>query len=166
MRRRAWWHPLVLAALLVVGVPGMARAHGALRRSVPASGAHLAAAPRELRLGFSEAVELAVARLALLGPAGDTVALSPVRVGETPAVIVADVTGPLVAGTYTVAWQIAGRDGHPVRGRFRFTIAPGATGLGAAATAAAPADTTDHGAHTAAAAPEAPAPPLGIAVGS
>lgn len=125
-----------LAALLaVLGVPSRASAHGALKRSEPANGAHLSTAPRQLRLTFNEAVELAVARVELIGPDSVRVALSPLRRGDSAAVIVTDVIGPLVAGTYTVAWQIAGRDGHPVRDRFRFTIAPGAAGLGPIAAA-------------------------------
>ena len=126
---------LAVAALIalaaVLGIPSGADAHGALRRSSPASGDTLSAAPRELRLTFTEATELAVARLELLGPGGAPITLSPIRHGDSATVLVADVTGALDAGTYTVAWQIVGRDGHPVRGRFRFTIAAGATGLGA-----------------------------------
>ena len=122
---------LLVVLIGLLGVPSRANAHGALRRSQPAAGAHLAAAPRELRLTFNEPVELSVARLQLLGPDSVAVALSPLRRGDSAAVIVADVVGPLVAGSYTVSWQIAGRDGHPVRDTFRFTIAPGARGLGA-----------------------------------
>ena len=136
----------LLAALLgVLARPSPASAHGALRHSQPSAGAHLSAAPRELRLVFNEAVELAVARLRLIGPDSVVVPLSPLRRGDSASVIVADVAGPLVAGTYTVAWQIAGRDGHPVRDTFRFTIAPGATGLGAVADTVAARDSTIAG---------------------
>lgn len=130
-----------IACLLVVAVmvPGLAWAHGALRSSNPKSGAHLAVAPRDLRLTFTEPAELAVARIRLVGPDDIAVALSPLRHGDSTTVVVADIAGGLIAGTYTVEWQVAGKDGHPVRGRFRFTIAPGATGL---ATGVAPALTT------------------------
>lgn len=141
-RRRSVGRLTVALLVVLVGllsVPSRANAHGALRRSQPAAGAHLAAVPRELRLTFNEPVELSVARLQLLGPDSVTVALSPLRRGDSAAVIVADIVGPLVAGTYTVAWQIAGRDGHPVRDRFRFTVAPGATGLVAEANPPLPA---------------------------
>jgi len=52
--------------------------------------------------------------------------------------VVAPVASGLVAGPYTVNWQIAGADGHPVRGTFAFSIAEGASGL--AVAPAAPAD--------------------------
>jgi putative copper export protein len=68
------------------------------------------------------------------------VPLSPLRQGDLATIVVADVAGPLAAGAYTVAWQVAGRDGHPVRGRYRFMIAPGAAGLGAAGVASTAGD--------------------------
>ncbi len=118
--------------ILMLGAPATALAHGALKSSVPASGAHLSVAPTELRLTFTEAVELTFTRLELLGPDSQAVALGPLgHYGDDGArrVVGSAIREPLVAGTYTVAWQIAGADGHPVRGRFTFMLMPGATGL-------------------------------------
>ncbi|HEU0302449.1 MAG TPA: copper resistance protein CopC [Longimicrobium sp.] len=127
----------VVTALAALPAPSLA--HGALRRSVPASGAHLPTAPSELRLTFNESVELAIARLRLLGPDSVEVALAPlVLPPDSATVLVARITGPLRAGTYVVAWQVAGADGHPVRGTYSFVIAPGAQGLAPAATSAGP----------------------------
>ena len=154
MRRRRARTLLTLGALAatLVGPTGAASAdgvrHGALRASQPKSGAHLAVAPSELRLTFTEPAELAVARIELLGPGDSTVALSPLRHGDSATVVVTSIIGTLRAATYTVAWQVTGRDGHPVRGRFRFTIAPGAAGLASAATAA-PHEHADAGGDTA-----------------
>lgn len=133
--RLARWLALVAATLALLGLPAAAHAHGVLRASEPRADARLRVAPRLLRLVFNEPVELAVARLELLGPDGRAVALSALRRGDSAAVVVADVTGALAAGGYTVAWQVAGRDGHPVRGRFRFAIDSGAAGLAAPAPA-------------------------------
>lgn len=121
---------LGLALLLSLALPARLHAHGALRRAVPSDGAHLSEAPRELRLTFNEPVEVAVARLALLGPDGAPAALGPLRLSpDSSTVLLAEIVGPLAAGSYTVAWQVAGADGHPVRGRYNFVIAPGAAGL-------------------------------------
>ncbi|MEX1181985.1 MAG: copper resistance protein CopC [Gemmatimonadota bacterium] len=106
-------------------------AHGELKGSSPEAGAHLRVAPRELRLTFTETPELAVARLELLGPDGARIALSPLRLSpDSNTVMISTIMGGLTAGTYTVSWQVAGADGHPVRGTFAFVIAPGAQGLG------------------------------------
>lgn len=131
MRRRAHWsaRALALAAALVLLAPQVALAHPGLRRSTPADGAHLAAAPRELRLTFTEAVEAAMARLRLIGPSGTEVPISLRQPGDSGQVILADVTGPLEAGVYKVEWQVVGKDGHPVRGTISYVVAPGATGL-------------------------------------
>ncbi|MHB1263525.1 MAG: copper resistance CopC/CopD family protein [Gemmatimonadaceae bacterium] len=112
-----------------------AQAHGRLKGSVPAAGAHVPAAPRMLRLEFTEAPELPFARVELRGPTGTAVPLGALRVDPaSPAVLMAPlVPEALPAGVYTVQWQIAGADGHPVRGEFVFTV----TG---SAGAVAPAD--------------------------
>jgi putative copper export protein/methionine-rich copper-binding protein CopC len=121
---------LLLALLFSLVAPVVAYAHGALRRAVPASNARLSAAPRELRLTFTERVELSVARITLAGPGGAAVELAPLTaVADSANVIVTAIRGALAAGAYTVTWQIAGRDGHPVRGRYTFTVLPGASGL-------------------------------------
>jgi putative copper export protein/methionine-rich copper-binding protein CopC len=136
----------LLLALLSLVFPVEGHAHGALRRSEPSSGAHLSAAPRELRLTFTEDVELAVARLQLIGPDSASMGLGPLALHpDSATVVIAPITGGLVAGTYTVVWQVAGADGHPVRGTYTFVIAPGAVGLaGPPAPGAAPPPSTHH----------------------
>jgi methionine-rich copper-binding protein CopC/uncharacterized membrane protein len=134
--------------LLIALLPVPAWAHGALRGSSPANGAHLSAAPRELRLTFSERVELAVARLQLVGPDSAPVPLGPLALEPDSAnVLVGEIRGALRAGAYTVAWQVAGPDGHPVRGRFTFVIAPGAAGLGMPQGPTAPGQATPPPGH-------------------
>ena len=128
----------VLALSLLVGLPASGFAHGALRRASPASGEHLSVAPRELRLTFTEPVELAVARVELIGPSGRIGLASIVRDPDSANVIIAPIRDSLVAGAYRVAWQVAGQDGHPVRGDYSFTVAPGAQGLGSRAAPGAP----------------------------
>lgn len=127
--------PVVLLASLFVlflMLPSPAFAHGALKGASPGGGESLSTAPREIRLSFTEAVELAVSRLGLTGPQGP-VALAPLVVDpDSSTVLIGGIEGPLVAGSYTVNWQVVGADGHPVRGEYSFTIAPGAQGLATA----------------------------------
>ncbi len=130
-RSASFARALCAASALLLLAPGLALAHLGLSRSTPGKGAHLSTAPRELRLTFTEPVEIAVVRLRLLGPAGAEVPISAVRqAGDSARVLIADVTGSLEAGPHTIEWQVIGKDGHPVRGTIAFVIAPGATGLG------------------------------------
>lgn len=123
----------LLALMTLWLLPAEAHAHGALRGSEPAAGARLTDAPRRIRLTFNEPPVPAFTRISLRA-AGDLVALGPVRI-VSDTVVIAEITGALSPGAHTIAWQIAGADGHPVRGELTFTIAPGATGLGASVDA-------------------------------
>jgi len=119
-----------VAVVFSLGMFGALLAHGALKTSSPKAGDHLGAAPRELRLTFTEAPELALTRIELRGPDSQVVTLGALRaVTDSSAVVIAPIVGGLVSGTYIVSWQIAGADGHPVRDNYSFVIAPGASGL-------------------------------------
>lgn len=115
--------------LFLLVTPGVASAHGRLKSSSPGAGAHLGTSPRELRFEFSEVPDLTFSKVKLLGPGGLAIALSPLAyAAESKRTVIAAIPGALVAGTYVVEWQLAGDDGHPVRGRFDFVVAPGAMG--------------------------------------
>lgn len=119
-----------LGALLLVLVPAPAAAHQRLLHTSPESGAVLHIAPSELRLAFNEALELAFSEVDLIGPEGVAVALGAARIApDSAGVLVLPIRGELHAGQYTVRWQTAGRDGHPVRGEYAFAVAPDANGL-------------------------------------
>jgi copper transport protein len=116
---------VLLLAILTVFVPGRAdRAmaqslHAALLRSDPVDGSVLARAPGELRLWFSEPVQLVGQSIMVFAPSGASVELGTVqeRNGE--------VSVPLkvvTTGTYLVNWQIISQDTDPVSGSFVFSI--------------------------------------------
>ncbi|GAC1652077.1 MAG: hypothetical protein NVS4B3_13780 [Gemmatimonadaceae bacterium] len=120
-----------LVTLFVLAMPSVAFAHGRLKSSSPAAGAHLGTAPRELRFEFSEVPDLTFSSVRLVGPDGREVVLGPLTyTTESRRVVSAAIRGALLAGTYVVQWQLAGDDAHPIRGRFDFVVAPGAMGAG------------------------------------
>jgi copper transport protein len=118
----------ILAAALSLLGPTVAFAHPRFERSEPAAGAHLDRVPIELRLVFSAAIERAFTRLQLLGPDSTEVQLGEIGL-DSARIVTTAIRGVLRAGTYSVVWQVAGADGHPIRGRYTFTIAPGAGGV-------------------------------------
>ncbi|MEO7714542.1 MAG: copper resistance CopC family protein, partial [Gemmatimonadaceae bacterium] len=122
---------LIAIIALTMSTPGSASAHGRLKSSTPAAGAHLASVPAQVRLDFSEAPELTFTTIRLQTADGRAIALTaPTYAADSRRSIVAQVAEAMVAGTYVVMWQIAGDDGHPVRGKFDFVVAPGAEGVG------------------------------------
>jgi putative copper export protein/methionine-rich copper-binding protein CopC len=119
--------PAVLLALAavapVLASPGLdLSAHPALLRASPGEGEALEAPPTEIRLTFSEPVNLVLARVELWGASG-AVGLSPLKAHPDSAnVVIAAIPGPLAAGQHTIRWGIVGRDGHPVEGEYAFTL--------------------------------------------
>jgi copper transport protein len=140
-----------------------AAAHPDLKSSVPRAKSRLTELPRELRLTFTEAPELPLARVRLFGPGRVAVTLGKLSItGEDKATVIAPISGALsAAGTYTVEWEITGEDGHPVDGMFTFTIAPDAVVAAPLPTVAAPptADSARAAAGSADKAPNAAMPP-------
>lgn len=110
---------LVLATALLVAPLD---AHTGLRRSRPAASASLVAPPRVIRLWFTERVALAVTSVRLVDSTGAESRLELTRDSTDTTAVVASVPGLLRPGRYLVIWQTGGRDGHPIRGRFHFTV--------------------------------------------
>jgi copper transport protein len=128
----------LLAALLLLLVAAPAQAHLHLTGSAPAAGDSVSAAPAEIRLSFTERVELGFSDISLIGPLGEVRTGDPGVPVDSPSVLVVRVLGGLVAGEYTVRWRAASADGHPMEGEYRFIILPGAAGLQEASAAPPP----------------------------
>jgi copper transport protein len=118
--RAAAWLTFALATLPVT----TAGAHVRLQRSSPAAGDTLRQAPAAVRLWFSGRAELSFTRVRVKALDGREVALGPVeRIDSSLSAFTVPITAGLAPGTYAVEWQTAAADGHPVRGRFTFTMA-------------------------------------------
>lgn len=115
---------VMLGAPTDVGAASLARRHTKLVRSTPAAGETLSASPKSLALWFSEKVPLKVTTVKLTGQGGPVTLGAPSRDDTTAdAPVVLTISAPLAPGKYTVAWSVAGDDGHPVKGNFAFTVA-------------------------------------------
>lgn len=101
--------------------------HTHLVKSDPAAHDTLAKAPRVIRLWFSERVDLPVTTVKLESATGTSIGLSPLArpdTGETAPIYITVGPATLPAGSYTVNWSTAGKDGHPAKGSFGFVIKP------------------------------------------
>lgn len=118
---------LALLLLLALVLPfRSAAAHPRLVRAVPAAESHVQTMPRAVSLTFNEPLTIALSRLALIGPAGQPVALDSLRFApEDNKTLIAKILGTMSVGRYTVKWQAAGADGHPMRGEYTFVLDAG-----------------------------------------
>jgi methionine-rich copper-binding protein CopC len=117
-------HLLSLTALLCALVMGRdADAHAFLVKSDPAVGATVAA-PKTLRLEFSEALELAFSGIDVTNGSGGAVPARNVRLDSNDRkVLLADV--PLLPpGAYRVKWHVISVDTHRTEGDFAFSVKP------------------------------------------
>jgi methionine-rich copper-binding protein CopC len=110
---------VITFSVALIGLTALVQAHTKLEKSEPAAGATVAA-PKQIQLWFNEKIDVAVSKIELTSPSG-TVELGPPHSmgGKT---LMAAVTGKIAAGTYTVAWQTAGDDGHVVKGDYTFSV--------------------------------------------
>lgn len=124
----------VLAAALVTLAPARpAWAHNQLRASDPADGAVLADPPAQVVLEFTESLNPTYTTIVVTGADSRPVPTTEPAVSGTRGSVA--FTQPLADGTYTVAYRVVSRDGHPVQGAVSFTV-----GRTAAPATAAPAD--------------------------
>lgn len=119
-------HAFTRSLLLVTALPALAVAavlpHAKLKSSLPAAGSTVSA-PKELRLTFSEKIELKISKVTLLRGTEEVAALGDMSAdAQAPEMVLLPVTKPLVAGSYTVKYRVAGPDGHPMGGSFVFSV--------------------------------------------
>jgi methionine-rich copper-binding protein CopC len=148
---------LATIALLVTGTTA-AQAHDELVGSSPQAGARLDAAPAEVELQFSGAIQELGTEVVVTAPDGTAVSDGPVLVDG--AGVVQRLTTDIPAGDYTVIWRATSADGHPLSGDWKFTVAGGGTTGVATSSSAAPDPTTDVG--EASASTPAPSPSSGV----
>jgi copper resistance protein C len=111
---------LLVASLRVTG--GLAWAHAYPAVSVPNNGATVKES-REVRIQFTEGIEIAFSQITVKGPNGEVVSQGKLRqLAEDTLVI--DLK-PLSPGNYTVEWQALSVDTHVTEGLLRFTVTAG-----------------------------------------
>ncbi|MER6585579.1 copper resistance CopC family protein [Micromonospora chalcea] len=143
------------ALLLVPATP--AAAHNSLQEATPARDARLTTAPTQVTLRFLQRLNPAFTTITLRDATDRQVpASAPAVDGATGTVTIEE---PLANGTYTVAYRVVSRDGHPVQGSYRFTVADPAAPPAAAPSPAtpSPAASADVSAGAAAGADASPA---------
>jgi copper resistance protein C len=114
---------LLAVAALLFGTPP-AWAHAFLERAAPAVGSTVHAAPSELTLRFSEAIEPAFSTVQVTGSGGERVDAGSAKVDPREPAILHVALTKLAPGIYKVVWRVVSVDSHVTDGDFKFTVAP------------------------------------------
>jgi methionine-rich copper-binding protein CopC len=103
-------------------LPAHVWSHAYPATSTPADGATVKEA-REVRIQFTEGVELEFSRIDVKNSTGDLMNVGKVR-RLAPDTLAVEVK-PLPPGAYTVQWQVLSVDTHITEGLLRFTVGTG-----------------------------------------
>jgi methionine-rich copper-binding protein CopC len=122
MIARLFLRAALACALALAGAQDV-RAHAFLDHAAPSVGSTLRAAPRQIRLWFTEEIEPAFSTIEVLNAAGQRVDEGSSRVDPNNATILGVALKPLPPGTYKVIWHVVSVDTHPTDGSFSFTVA-------------------------------------------
>lgn len=106
--------------LLMLTFPSGVWAHSKLESSIPPADSTSKEAVKQLSLSFNEKIDPTLSKLTITNDKGEKVDLAVVKVeGEA---MIAELSQPLVTGSYSVEWKIVGKDGHPVKGTYSFQV--------------------------------------------
>lgn len=110
---------LLLAGVLL-SATAFAFAHAKLQAAEPKADSVLAAAPKTIHLAFNTALEPAFSKIELADPQDVAVILPKTTVGADNSMS-AEVP-PIKPGEYHVKWSTMTRDGHKVKGEYKFSV--------------------------------------------
>lgn len=115
---------LAATAFAVAAVPATAWAiHNRLVKSTPLNGDELGESPKTITLWFAEKPETPLSAITLQRADSQQVKLGALTEVKTEKnAIAATIAEGLKSGVYTVSWKAASSDGHPVKGKYSFTV--------------------------------------------
>jgi methionine-rich copper-binding protein CopC len=87
-------------------------------------GGTVSAAPREIRLSFSERIEPAFSRIEISRADGQPIGTGPATVDPRDNTQLVLALPPLASGRYRVKWRVVSVDTHPTEGDYTFEIRP------------------------------------------
>ncbi len=114
-----------LVAVFACASATAAFAHAEFVSSTPAPDSTVTTSPAEIDITFSEGLNLKFSGVKLQDSMKMDVATGPAALakgGDTTLAI--PVIKPLAAGEYVIAWHNLSKDGHKLKGSFKFTVKP------------------------------------------
>lgn len=100
----------------------LAIAHASLANAVPAPGATLDIAPKDIDLTFNERIEAAFSAIKVKDRDGKDVTTAKAQMASPDGMTLRLEVPALPPGSYSVEWAAVGHDGHRRTGDFQFSV--------------------------------------------
>ena len=113
---------LHLAGLVLAAAPRAAFAHARLDHSAPSAGSSLRAAPKEVSIWFSEALEPSFSAIEVRAADGKQVDQHDAHLDPQNKKLMRVTLSPVPKGAYKVAWRALSVDTHKSDGSFEFKV--------------------------------------------
>jgi len=114
----------IIGVVLVFGGTTKAAAHAIVQRAEPPAESTVQTSPTQVRLWFSERLELGLCSVRVVNERGKQVDTGDPQVDPAAPNQLHVPLAPLPPGTYKVLWRVMSVDGHATRGSFTFRVAP------------------------------------------
>jgi methionine-rich copper-binding protein CopC len=115
---------LALLVLVSLAAVSSVAAHGVLDRTDPRAGGKVKAAPAQVKLWFTGALEPSYSRVQVLDAAGKRRDVGDGGVDEANHALLRVSVPALPPGSYRVVWRVLSVDSHVTEGQFSFSVEP------------------------------------------
>ncbi|MBI5849004.1 MAG: copper resistance protein CopC [Nitrospirae bacterium] len=112
----------VISVLVLAALPRASYGHAFPDHAEPRVGSTISAAPSQVRIWFTAALEPAFSTIIVQNAASKKVDKGDGRVNPADPTLLETSLPTLSSGTYKVIWNVAARDGHRTIGDFTFVI--------------------------------------------
>src|SRR5699024_3793649 len=119
-----------------------ASAHSTLLSQTPEDGAELDEVPEAVVLTFNEDITDLGSDIVITGPDGQEITGGDTTIDGTK--VSRPLGDDLSAGEYSVDWRVVSADGHPISGKFTFTLTEQAVGAGSGSGTESPSPTGEQ----------------------
>lgn len=114
-----------LAIAILAGTASTAIAHAFLDNATPKVGSVVTSSPKDIRIQFTQGVEVAFSHIQLFTADGQMVTVGRASVDPNDSTeLTVPITRTLAPGRYEVRWGVVSVDTHRTNGHFPFTYQP------------------------------------------
>ena len=113
---------VVLVWLIVLAGRAQLEAHAFLQQAEPGVGSTVQTSPNEVKVRFTEKIELAFSKIQVFAPSGKEVDKGDIHLDHSnPAILIVSLP-KLGTGTYKVVWRVVSIDSHVTEGNYSFHV--------------------------------------------